>query len=185
MLRGSALRAASTRAVSKACSPSRTRNISQIRTSHGCANPTPQSHLPRYQSLLRTTTIHRTSSRTPTHNLTTMATLPSSLPTISHNPITSPVEWRAALTSSSSEHKNSQLLKVLVFKPKVAKTATVVPVVVIARENAESGAGSLAKAAGVKEMRLASEDVLKEFFGQEVNKDSCLLPTTSFLSSKI
>ena len=62
------------------------------------------------------------------------------------------------------------LLKVLVFKPKTAKTATPVPVVIIAGEETETNANAVGKKLNLKELRLASEDLLKDFFG--VDKDS-------------
>ncbi|KAH8829986.1 prolyl-tRNA synthetase [Flagelloscypha sp. PMI_526] len=50
---------------------------------------------------------------------------------LSHAATTSPAEWRSAL---GAENDSSELLKTLVYKPKTAKTATPVPLVVIARE---------------------------------------------------
>ena len=57
------------------------------------------------------------------------------------------------------------------FKPKTAKGATVIPVVVFAREETDTNSAALGKKLNLKELRLASEDLLKEFFG--VDKDSC------------
>ena len=62
------------------------------------------------------------------------------------------------------------MLKVLVFKPKTAKSATPVPVVVIARDDTETSSSLLGKKLSLKELRLASEDLLSEFFS--LNKDS-------------
>lgn len=55
--------------------------------------------------------------------------------------------------------------KALVFKPKTAKTATPVPVVVFALQTTQTPAGTIASSAGVKEPRLAKEDLVQEFFG--------------------
>ncbi|ODQ77640.1 hypothetical protein BABINDRAFT_163357 [Babjeviella inositovora NRRL Y-12698] len=55
--------------------------------------------------------------------------------------------------------------KTLVFKPKTAKTATPVPVVVIALAETATNTKLIATAAGVKEPRLANEDLVQEFFG--------------------
>ncbi|KAF8189290.1 hypothetical protein BJ912DRAFT_1105357 [Pholiota molesta] len=64
----------------------------------------------------------------------------------------------------------------VVYKPKTAKTATPVPVVVIAREETETNSAAIGKKLNLKELRLASEDLLKEFFS--LNKDS-LSPSPS------
>jgi prolyl-tRNA synthetase len=63
---------------------------------------------------------------------------------------------------------------VLVFKPKTAKTSTPVPVVVIARDETETSSGALGKKLNLKELRLASEDLLKEFFSLDKNSCMCL-----------
>lgn len=91
---------------------------------------------------------------------------------ITHDPVTSPQSWKSTLqsTKSSDIPETYDLLKVLVFKPKTAKTATPVPVVVIAGEETETNASALGKKLGLKEMRLANGDLLTEFFG--VDKDS-------------
>lgn len=56
-------------------------------------------------------------------------------------------------------------VKSLVFKPKTAKTATPVPVVVVALSSTQTPSGLIAKSAGVKEPRLAKDDLTTEFFG--------------------
>lgn len=88
---------------------------------------------------------------------------------VSHAPSDSPVTWRAALQVVSPV-ENFQLLKTLVFKPKTAKSAVTVPVVVLATEQTEMSSSALAKKLNHKEMRLASDDLLKEFF--DLDKDS-------------
>lgn len=91
---------------------------------------------------------------------------------ISHADTTSPASWRETLTANGSAPKSFELIKVLVFKPKTAKTATPIPVVVIARDETETNSGALGKKLNLKELRLASEDLLTEFFS--LDKNSCL-----------
>jgi hypothetical protein len=88
---------------------------------------------------------------------------------LSHSETTSPANWREALNATSSAPKSFELIKTLVFKPKTAKTATVVPVVVIARNETETNSGALGKKLNLKELRLASEDLLKDFFSLDKN----------------
>jgi hypothetical protein len=90
--------------------------------------------------------------------------------TVEHASASSPVEWREALQAASKAPGEFELLKVLVFKPKTAKNATIVPVVVVARDATETSSSSLSKKLNLKELRLASEDLLSEFFF--VDKDS-------------
>lgn len=54
--------------------------------------------------------------------------------------------------------------KSLVFKPKTAKTATPVPVIVFALHTTNTPSGSIASNAAVKDPRLAKEDLVEEFF---------------------
>lgn len=89
---------------------------------------------------------------------------------VSHEATTSPAAWRDALSAASSTPANHQLTKTLVFKPKTAKSAVPVPVVVIAREETDTNSAALGKKLNLKEMRLASADLLSEFFG--LDKDS-------------
>lgn len=56
-------------------------------------------------------------------------------------------------------------VKSLVFKPKTAKTATPVPVIVVALQTTQTPSGVIAKSAGVKDPRLAKNDLTAEFFG--------------------
>ncbi|KAJ7746956.1 hypothetical protein DFH07DRAFT_748017 [Mycena maculata] len=98
---------------------------------------------------------------------------------ISHPDTTSPATWREALHVNTST--TFQLVKTLVYKPKTAKTVTPVPVVVIARDDTETNAGAIAKKLNLKEMRLASEDLLTEFFSLDKNSLSPLaLNATTF-----
>jgi prolyl-tRNA synthetase len=56
-----------------------------------------------------------------------------------------------------------------------------VPIVVIAGESTETPSGALQKELDVKEMRLASEDLIKEFFscGKDDGQLSLSLPGSS------
>ena len=98
----------------------------------------------------------------------------SPLASVKHTPATSPAEWKDALKVADGVPKEYQLTKTLVFKPKTAKSATPVPVVVIAREETETNSGALGKKLNLKELRLASPDLLTEFF--QLDKDSCKPP---------
>lgn len=89
---------------------------------------------------------------------------------VAHTATNSPAAWRDALTAASNVPASFELLKTLVYKPKTAKTATPVPVVVIAREDASVSTGAIGKKLNLKELRLASEDLLKDFFS--LDKDS-------------
>ena len=55
--------------------------------------------------------------------------------------------------------------KTLVFKPKTAKTATPVPIVVFALQDTQTPAALIALAAKAKEPRLAKDELVQEFFG--------------------
>jgi prolyl-tRNA synthetase len=103
-----------------------------------------------------------------TQALATLSITPSE--TVQHASATSPAAWKDALQSAPKTPKEFELLKVLVFKPKTAKSATPVPVVVIARDNTETSSSLLGKKLNLKELRLASEDLLSEFFS--LDKDS-------------
>ncbi|KAG8728105.1 hypothetical protein FRC12_022005, partial [Ceratobasidium sp. 428] len=87
-----------------------------------------------------------------------------------HPAVTNPTEWKDVLGKAAGVPDSYELCKTLVFKPKTAKTATPVPVVVIARDETETSSGALGKKLNLKELRLAADDLLKEFFG--LDKDS-------------
>jgi prolyl-tRNA synthetase len=89
--------------------------------------------------------------------------------TVSHTQTNSPDTWRQALTSEASAPQSFDLIKTLVFKPKTAKNAGTVPLVVIASEKTETPSNALGKKLNLKELRLASEDVLTEFFALDKN----------------
>ncbi|KAI0765273.1 prolyl-tRNA synthetase [Fomes fomentarius] len=107
-----------------------------------------------------------------TESLSKLSITPSA--TVSHGATNSPASWREALEGSSSAPKDFELIKTLVYKPKTAKTATPVPVLVIARESTDVPSGVLGKTLNLKELRLASEDLLKEFFALDKNSLSPL-----------
>ncbi|KAG8682586.1 hypothetical protein FRC08_014873, partial [Ceratobasidium sp. 394] len=87
-----------------------------------------------------------------------------------HPAVSNPVEWKGALGGAPGVPGAFELCKTLVFKPKTAKTATPVPVVVIARDETETSSGALGKRLNLKDLRLAADDLLKEFFA--LDKDS-------------
>ncbi|KAG2111806.1 hypothetical protein BD769DRAFT_1493834 [Suillus cothurnatus] len=89
-----------------------------------------------------------------------------------------PASWRETLLATSSAPKSFELIKTLVYKPKTAKTAIPVPVVVIAREETETSSSALGKKLNLKELRLASEDLLAEFFALDKNSLSLLSLTS-------
>ncbi|KAF7356787.1 putative prolyl-tRNA synthetase C19C7.06 [Mycena venus] len=94
---------------------------------------------------------------------------------VAHADTSSPATWREALDAhASTPAKTFELIKTLVYKPKTAKTATPVPVVVIARDDTETNSGAIGKKLNLKEMRLASEDLLTEFFALDKNSLSPL-----------
>ncbi|KDQ60189.1 hypothetical protein JAAARDRAFT_32570 [Jaapia argillacea MUCL 33604] len=93
---------------------------------------------------------------------------------LSHGPTDSPDNWRETLKAIPAAPSSFELIKTLVFKPKTAKNATPVPLVVIAREATETSSGALGKKLNLKELRLAPEDLLKEFFNLDKNSISPL-----------
>ena len=101
----------------------------------------------------------------------------TSAATVAHAPTNSPASWRAALEASADAPKGFELVKTLVYKPKTAKTATPVPVLLVARETSDVPSGALGKVLNLKELRLASEDLLKEFFNLDKNsRESFVYP---------
>lgn len=70
----------------------------------------------------------------------------------------------AALSLATVTDDNALPVKCLVFKPKTAKTATPVPIVVVALSSTATPAGLIASLAGVKEPRLAKDDLVTQFF---------------------
>ncbi|EIN08860.1 prolyl-tRNA synthetase [Punctularia strigosozonata HHB-11173 SS5] len=107
-----------------------------------------------------------------TQSLSALSIKPSA--SVSHVEATSPAAWREALQKSADAPQSFELIKTLIFKPKTAKSATPVPLVVIAREETETNSGALGKKLSLKELRLASEDLLQEFFSLDKNSISPL-----------
>jgi prolyl-tRNA synthetase len=70
----------------------------------------------------------------------------------------------AALSISAVAADNAAPTKALVFKPKTAKTAAPVPIVVFALQATNTPGNIIAATAAVKEPRLAKEDLIQEFF---------------------
>jgi prolyl-tRNA synthetase len=60
--------------------------------------------------------------------------------------------------------------KTLIFKPKVAKSATAVLIVVIALEDTHTNGTQIAKAAGEKDPRQATTDVVKDTLGVTIEQ---------------
>ena len=96
--------------------------------------------------------------------------------TIAHAETSSTATWKEALIASGSAPKSFEIIKTLVYKPKTAKTVTPVPVVVIARDETDTNSTAIGKKLNLKELRLASEDLLTEFFS--LDKNSCTLHST-------
>lgn len=92
------------------------------------------------------------------------------LATLSHAE-TSPASWTEVLIATGSAPASFELIKTVVYKPKTAKTAAPTPVVVIAREQTETNSGAIGKKLNLKDLRLASEDLLTQFFS--LDKNSC------------
>jgi Aminoacyl-tRNA editing domain len=102
---------------------------------------------------------------------------------VSHATSHSPAAWQSSLSTAKPPAPPSyELTKTLVFKPKTAKNAIPVPVVVVMRGETEMNSAALGKMLKLKELRLASEDLLKEFFA--LDKDSCTLPFMIFTCLK-
>lgn len=78
----------------------------------------------------------------------------------------------AALSLATVGAENAVATKTLVFKPKTAKTATPVPVVLFALQSTNTPSSVVAKAAGVKEPRLANDDLVQQFFATSAKEVS-------------
>lgn len=70
----------------------------------------------------------------------------------------------AALSITAVSAENATPLKTLVFKPKTAKTALPVPIVVLALTSTSTPSGIVASSANSKDPRLAKEEIFQEFF---------------------
>jgi hypothetical protein len=95
---------------------------------------------------------------------------------LAHAAASDPASWKAALdgapaSTSAAVPSSYKLTKTLVFKPRTAKTATPVPVVVIASDETDTkNSSALGKRLNQKELRLAGDDLIKQFFA--LDKDS-------------
>ncbi|KAF8801088.1 prolyl-tRNA synthetase [Phlegmacium glaucopus] len=105
--------------------------------------------------------------------------------TISHADSSSPATWKESLIASGSAPTSFEIIKTLVYKPKTAKTATPVPVVVIARDETDTNSAAVGKKLNLKELRLASEDLLTEFFSLDKNSLSPLSLTETIFSKVV
>ncbi|KAH9926737.1 prolyl-tRNA synthetase [Fomitopsis serialis] len=90
---------------------------------------------------------------------------------------TDATSWRETLQASSSAPASFETLKTMVYKPKTAKAATPVPLVIIARESTDVNSAAVGKKLNLKEVRVASEDLLNEFFALDKNSLSPLMLT--------
>jgi prolyl-tRNA synthetase len=92
----------------------------------------------------------------------------------SHATTSSPDTWKEALsTSVTSVTGNFHYTKTLVFKPKTAKQAKPVPVIVVAKLETDTNTGALGKEIGQKDLRLASPELLTEFLGATKDDGEC------------
>ncbi|GHJ87251.1 hypothetical protein NliqN6_3653 [Naganishia liquefaciens] len=81
-----------------------------------------------------------------------------------HNEVKGGEEWR-------KEVGEGVFSKTLLFKPKTAKTAVPTPVLVIAKDDTETSAAAIGKLLNLKELRVASEDLMKEVMPGVQSKD--------------
>jgi prolyl-tRNA synthetase len=92
---------------------------------------------------------------------------------VSHEATSNGATWKDALLATASTPADYLLTKTLVFKPKVAKSAVAVLIVVVALDSTATNAGQVAKAAGEKEARFAAADVVKDVLGVSVEQGIC------------
>jgi hypothetical protein len=64
----------------------------------------------------------------------------------------------------------------LIFKPKTAKSAIPTPVMVVAKESTETSSSSISRLLNLKELRLASEDLIKDVLPGIGGKDDGTFP---------
>jgi prolyl-tRNA synthetase len=84
---------------------------------------------------------------------------------ISHVPTTDAESWKAALSTATTPSDGFALTKTLMFEAEALKTETAVLIMVVAMDNTSTSAGQIAKAAGVKEARLATVDAVQKALG--------------------
>ncbi|WVO14142.1 proline-tRNA ligase [Cryptococcus depauperatus] len=90
---------------------------------------------------------------------------------ITHAPVKGSAEWKAQLTLANPALAEASLTKTLLFKPKTAKSAVPTPVIILASDTTETNSGAIGKLLELKELRLASEDLIKQVFPSAVTKD--------------
>lgn len=95
---------------------------------------------------------------------------------LTHATSTSQDEYKTAVASASSSAAH---IKTLVFKPKTAKTAKPVPVIIIAKDETETNTAALSKKLDIKDMRLAAADLLQECFSATKDDSKSFVPSTA------
>lgn len=144
------------------------------------SRPLPAFTTRRYTtSSTQTTTKSMVTSDELTKRLEALSLAPTAK--VAHPAVTNPAEWKDILAQTPGAPASFELCKTLVFKPKTAKTATPVPVVVIARDETETNSGALGKKFNLKDLRLAADDLLAEFFS--LDKHSCMYSLSNPLIS--
>ncbi|KAJ2748293.1 hypothetical protein IWQ56_007501, partial [Coemansia nantahalensis] len=73
-------------------------------------------------------------------------------------------QWAEALAGASGAPAAYTLTKTLIFKPKQPKSEPVAPVLVVIKDDTVAGAKDLGRELGLKDLRLAGEDVLADIF---------------------
>lgn len=104
---------------------------------------------------------------------------------ISHDEPTDNDHWTSLLKEKNDPGFDFDVSKVLVFKPKTPKSQTPIPIVVVALASTQTPSGIIAKAAGAKDPRMASADLISEFFGGISPKDVGALAVTESNATKI
>ncbi|KAL3230176.1 putative proline--tRNA ligase [Nakaseomyces bracarensis] len=84
------------------------------------------------------------------------------------------VEEQFAKLCLADKPADAVAVKSLVFKPKTAKTATPVPIVVVALQSTNTPSPVIAQASGLKDPRLARDDLFKSFFQCDTAKSFTL-----------
>ena len=139
-----------------------------------------ESHRGQLRSYSTTTTTRCNMASSLNEKLKSLSIEPTT--TIAHAETCSTATWKEALIASGSAPKSFEIIKTLVYKPKTAKTVTPVPVVVIARDETDTSSTAIGKKLNLKELRLASEDLLTDFFS--LDKNSCMLHSTLLFLKK-
>ncbi|BEJ12307.1 hypothetical protein CspHIS471_0207670 [Cutaneotrichosporon sp. HIS471] len=88
---------------------------------------------------------------------------------LKHAAVSGGAEWRAELDKAGKA--GVPLTKTLLFKPKQPKSVEPTPVLVIAKEETETSSGAIGGALGLKDLRLANEDLIKQVVPSAASKD--------------